>query len=355
MRLNRYDILVVGAGPAGSSAAAEAARRGMRVLVVERRRTVGVPVQCAEFIPAQLVGALNLGKQFLVQRIRGMKTFLNERLVRESATPGFMIRRDLFDQILAEHARKYGAEIRLDTRAVSREGSDVTLKTRHGQTGVVRANLIIGADGPLSTVAKWAGCVNPNRMPAIQVSVPLPHRLDFTEVYFDRDIYAGYAWLFPKGDRANLGLGLKRRVSGPPPLGRMLARLIEQRCRDGRIVGAPSDRISGWIPFGPAPRMVHENIILTGDAAGHTHPITGAGIFPAVTCGAMAGKWAARAVAAEDLSLLSRYEADYRDLFGDSMERAISRRHLMEEKWDQLEDIFPTCWVAFKEYYGRTR
>lgn len=70
-----YDILVVGAGPAGAAAARTAARTGVSVLLVERKNKVGLPVQCAEYIPAMLLGKLNLGREFVAQSVRGMKTF----------------------------------------------------------------------------------------------------------------------------------------------------------------------------------------------------------------------------------------------------------------------------------------
>ena len=92
-RMVSYDILVVGAGPAGGATALAAARRGMRVLIVDRRQVVGVPVQCAEYIPAMLMGRLNLGKSFIVQPIRGMQTYLPGEPVKETRAPGFTIQR----------------------------------------------------------------------------------------------------------------------------------------------------------------------------------------------------------------------------------------------------------------------
>ncbi len=108
----RCDILVVGAGPAGSSAARAAASRGLDVLVVERRETIGVPVQCAEFIPAPLLGVIGLARDFVVQSVRGMKTILPDGGTEHMRAPGFMIRRDLFDQALARAAEEGGGRVK---------------------------------------------------------------------------------------------------------------------------------------------------------------------------------------------------------------------------------------------------
>ena len=103
------DILIIGAGPAGSSAAIAAAKKGMDVLVVEQRAEIGVPVQCAEYIPAPLVGQLNLGTGFVVQKVSKMRTILPDGSTSDMAAPGFMIHRDRFDQTIARQARKLGA------------------------------------------------------------------------------------------------------------------------------------------------------------------------------------------------------------------------------------------------------
>ena len=240
----------------------------------------------------------------------------------------------------------------LTTKAVSKNGDDVIIKTKGCSPAKIKAKIIIGADGPLSTVARWIDAGNHDLICALQVRVPLKQRLEFTEVYFDKDIYGGYAWLFPKGDQANLGLGIKKKGHRPPPLRRLLNGFTLQCAESGKIAATPSGLVSGWIPAGPVAKIVHGNVLLAGDAAGHTHPITGAGIFPAVTAGGMAGTWAARAIAANDLNLLSRYEDEYRELFGDSMERAVSRRRRMESQWNTLDLILKNCWVAFKEYYA---
>jgi len=354
MNALNYDILVIGAGPAGASAAAAAARRNLRVLLVERRKVVGLPVQCAEYIPAQLLGELDLGRSYVVQPVRGMKTFLAGREVKTTPSPGFIINRAVFDQLLVRTAIDRGAEIRLKSKAVSRKGNSVLIKTEHASPVAITAKVIVGADGPLSAVAGWIGASNPELIAAVQVRVSLKHPLEFAEVYFDKDFYGGYAWLFPRGEQANLGLGIRKKGDRPPPLGQLLAAFLRQCAGAGKITGKPSGLITGWIPAGPVHKIVDGNLMLAGDAAGQTHPVTGAGIFPAVTAGRLAGSWAARALAANDFKLLSCYESEYRDLFDDSTRRAVSRRRLMESQWDNLDQILKNCWIAFKEYYVDT-
>ena len=210
------DILVVGAGPAGGATALTAARMGARVLVVDRRQVVGMPVRCAEYIPAMLMDRLDLGESFIAQHIRGMKTYLAGELVRKMCAPGFTIHRHIFDQAMICAAIDSGAGLMTSTRAVRRTNDEtVLLKRRNGQDIHVRTKIIVGADGPHSTVGRWVGAVKSSLLPGVQATLPLAAPIDWTEVYLDPDIYAGYGWLFPNKEVANIGIGLRTTPRSP--------------------------------------------------------------------------------------------------------------------------------------------
>lgn len=347
------DILVVGAGPAGSAAALAASREGARVVMVDRRRVIGVPVQCAEYIPAALLRDVPPDRSFLVQSVRAMRTILPGNDVTEIAAPGYTIRRDLFDQTLAGAAADAGARLLLCTAAVERlDPETVVLRHKTGGRSKINARVIIGADGPGSVVGRWAGIVNRCLIPGVQARVLLSQPMEVTEIYLEPWIHAGYGWLFPKGREANAGLGYKPvpgvRSSPRRALERFLGRLKDE----GKISGHASGYQAGWIPVEPARKTLCDNILLVGDAAGHAHPITGAGVFSAVTCGKMAGHWAARAVRENDVRLLQRYEDEWRNLFGETLERACRRRRFMEANWVHFDEIIKHCWIAYREYYA---
>jgi flavin-dependent dehydrogenase len=139
-----------------------------------------------------------------------------------------------------------------------------------------------------------------------------------------------------------------------PPLVDALKGFIERLSREDKVVPKPLGWFAGWIPVGPPRRVTFGNTMLVGDAAGHTHPITGAGVFQAVTGGRMAGKWASEAVKTGDMGVLSEYEAEWRDLLQETLERGYMRRRQLEGDWDRLPQIIRQCWVAFREYYARS-
>ena len=345
------DVLVIGAGPAGASAALAAARAGAHVTVVDRRRTIGTPVQCAEYIPALLLREVPACAPAVVQRVGVMRTFVRGERAVDLDAPGCTVDRDRFDRLLAAEAERAGAQLLTATAALRCDGDAVVLKRRGGEPFVLRARIVVGADGPRSTVGRWAGLVNRRFVPAAQARVRLLQPLDATEVYLHPDTPAGYAWLFPKQGMANAGVGFDPTLGGQR-LGQALAAFLAELERRGRIAGPLLSRQAGWIPVAPLDRTVRGNRLLAGDAAGQTHPVTGAGIFSAVTCGAMAGRWAAKAALEGDPGLLEGYEEDWRDLLGSTLARAAAKRRRMEADWGRFDEIIRACWVAFEEYYA---
>lgn len=344
------DILVVGAGPAGSSAARVAAGLGVRVVMVERRRSVGRPVRCAEYIPTPLLGDIPAVRETVVQTLTGMRTVLPDDTVHEMAAPGCVVDRDRFDQVLAAEAVDAGARLFTATRVLERPGTHrVVLGSPAGGTREMRCRVIVGADGPHSTVGKWVGSVNTHLIPGVQLTLPLRRRLTQAEVYFYEDVIGGYAWLFPKGAVANVGLGMlpgeDAHIRGH------LSRFVQRMAGRGVVGETIVCSTAGWIPAESPRPAVYENVVLVGDAAGHTHPVTGAGIFAAVIGGRMAGRKAAAAVNSGDDRQLALFDEAWSDLFGDTLERAYERRRYMEENRRRLPDVIRKCWVAFREYY----
>ncbi|NNG07867.1 MAG: NAD(P)/FAD-dependent oxidoreductase [Desulfobacteraceae bacterium] len=342
------DVLIVGAGPAGSSAARSAAEAGTNVLVIEKRARIGEPIRCAEYIPRLLTQKVKVPREAIVQEIEGMVTFMPDGEVLRKSAPGFTLDRAKFDQALAAQAERAGARFLTGNRAVCKADNEVTVVSLSGERGI-RAKVVIGADGPGSTVGSWIGQRNRNVMWAVQQTVELKQSVHDTEVYFDREYPGGYAWLFPKGDVANVGVGVKRELGGIP---KEAFRRFEERVKDriGKLVSITAGRI----PVGGPLLSIDEKagIILVGDAAGHTHAITGGGVPQAVLCGTMAGT-AAADYAKGNKKALQDYAHQWREAFGATMNKAAQKRQTLETGWDgeNLDNLVRRCWIACEEYY----
>jgi geranylgeranyl reductase family protein len=269
IRDSQFDLLVVGAGPGGSTAARVAAAEGLRVLLVEKRPVVGLPVQCAEYVPAQIVAYVSLPERCIAQRIRTLRTRLPDGESVETPAAGYVLDRALFDKSLAVAACRAGAEVWTATRAVEQTERGVLIR-QGSRTTEVECRVVIGADGPRSTVGRWIGQTNTEFIDGLQVEVVLPTPQASTQVYFDPTYQGGYGWLFPKGETANVGVGVSRRMGGDPR--QALDHLLEHLgIASGAIVG----RTGGPVPSGGTVAHLRVgNVLLVGDAAGHTHPVT---------------------------------------------------------------------------------
>ncbi|MDZ7698661.1 MAG: NAD(P)/FAD-dependent oxidoreductase [Deltaproteobacteria bacterium] len=302
------DILVIGAGPAGSCAAEAAAKKGARVLVAERRKIVGVPVRCAGYIPRPLLGGLPFrDRSFIIQPVKAMRTVLPDGTIKETRAPGLIIGRERFDNLLAHSARCAGAHVHTGLRAVDKKQDDILLKDAERGMFWTRPAVIIGGDGPHSTVGRWMGQTPPRSIPGIQVRVSLTSPMDHTAVYFHPRIFGAYGWVFPRGDEANVGLALSGGDGFPRSLKATLKWFVEKVAAEGKIKPGSGKLIFGWIPVEPRAQVLRNNMMLAGDAAGHTHPITGAGIANAMLAGRLAGKWAVRALRKGDLRVMRGY------------------------------------------------
>jgi geranylgeranyl reductase family protein len=351
-----WDVLVVGAGPAGSAAGIAAASEGARVLVVDRRETIGSPVQCAEFLPRQVVLDLKLPSEAIAQDVERTRTFLMGEEASVRRNPGCILNRDVADTILARRAVDAGAELWKYTRVIDielrSEGRHAVSVYRPDGPSVLHASVVIGADGPRSTVGESLGVVNDTMVVAHQVTAPLSEPLDDTEVYLDPTFPGGYAWLFPKGDRANVGVGVDASMGASPK-----AAMSTFMNALGDRIGEPMRSTGGLIPVGGVLPMMKDRVLLAGDAAGHTHPITGGGIHQATVAGRLAGE-AAAAFAAGDEGALEAYEPAFLDLFGLHLGRALERRRELLVAWPRAMDDPGTFarlarrgWIGFKEFY----
>ncbi|HET7365183.1 MAG TPA: geranylgeranyl reductase family protein [Burkholderiales bacterium] len=333
------DVIVVGLGPAGASAAAAAARLGANVIALDRRREAGRPVQCAELVPA----LLEVDASAVRQRIDAMLTFIEDDAPDVNCHfPGRMLDRAAFDAALVQAAKHAGADVRLGA-AVVRIGAGGVVHLADG--AALRAPVIVGADGPRSRAGRASGAVNRELVETRQISVPLLAPHGATDIFLSAGIPGGYAWLFPKGEVANLGAGVH-----PPARARLkdiVTRLHARLCQAGRVGREILATTGGAIPVGgmlkAAGRLGDTLVLLAGDAAGLTNPVSGAGIAAAVHSGRLAGEAAVRGDA-------EGYQEELEEVYGAALERGLRRRReLMRSTF--TKPALRRGWIAYQEYW----
>ena len=347
-----HDVVVVGAGPAGSIAASNLAQSGRSVVVLDWRENLGDKL-CTGIIGAECK------KRFppLDEHIhRGAKAVTivspdgRRYDIARDETQGFIIDRVAYVASLAHNAREAGAELELGRRVttieVARSGVTVRSSGVDGQTSH-QARLLIIASGFGSPLLSMAGLRNNGSQPYMigcQAEV-IANDLKETEVYLGQAIAPGsFAWLVPvTGSRALIGIVSRRELNGH------MDHFISTLQQDGRV-GEVVKQPKRWgIPLKPIPRTYGDRVLVVGDAAGMAKPTTGGGIYYALLSGELAAEVAGDALAAGDLSTrrLRAYEQGWKALFGRELRVGYIARMLYEalgdSQVDRLLDTFVSC------------
>jgi geranylgeranyl reductase family protein len=283
----RYDAIVVGAGPAGSTTAYRLARAGARVCLLDRARFPrdkpcggGLTLRAVRELPFSVepvvedrVDTLELGLRYA----RRWSRRVDEPLV-------LMTQRRRLDAFLADQAAAAGAEFR--------DGAKVTGVDSGGAVAVdgerLEADVVVGADGANGITARSLG------LPANEHGVALEGNVGYGHVSRERFggravvelgvVPGGYAWVFPKGDHVNVGVG-GWRSEGP-----RLREWLGQLCAAFQIDEAQVHDLRGHrLPMrGASRRPVEGRVLLVGDAAGLVDPLSGDGMYEAFVSGRLA-------------------------------------------------------------------
>lgn len=356
------DVLVIGAGPSGSMAATRVASKGLEVILVDSKPRIGERRHCGEFTPYQLFSEFDLNRNSIVNRINNLETrIINNKSKLEFKTNsvqsnGFLIDRPKFDRNLALRAAASGVLVMSASTFTGFKDNDCVLKSL-GNEITVKAKYIIAADGAHSSVRKKLGLFSDDCIVGCQLEAPLVDQNSSSAIVFlDRDFFGGYGWLFPKGVSANVGVGMLPRNGLSPAnalndFSRMLIRM-------GLIQKGWVTRTSGFIPgFGVRFPLVVANIVFVGDAAGLTHPVTGAGIAQAIFSGDIAGEFVAEAINSGNSSIIQKYHNAIMLRYGETYKHALSKKRIQLEAWKE-KDFGKLCdqtWISFKGYKKRER
>jgi digeranylgeranylglycerophospholipid reductase len=324
------DIVVVGAGPAGSLAARSAAENGASTILLEEHPKVGSPIYCAEGLSLSGLNDAGLDPKppVVCQEITKARVFApNRSYVELTSTDwkGFTLNREVFDSLLAKIAVEAGAELLTSTKAtdlIVENGIAVGVKAISNEEALqISAKVVIGADGHASIIRRKAGlgywfpdvvtCAQ-YRLGNLDLEEPWVN-----EFYLGRVVApGGYAWVFPKSSgEANVGLGV-RRIHKESPI-KYLKRFVS---KDPRFKNAEILLRNGGIcpVSGVLDKSVSDGLMLTGDSAGQLIPATGAGIHSGLESGKIAGEVAAKAVKEGNVSAkrLLEYENKFDRYWG---------------------------------------
>ena len=313
------DVLVIGAGPGGGSAALHAARAGLSVMIVEADPGVGVPVHCGECLSHLAVENLDLEipKEVIALDCKGIRVIFPDGTDKLLTEPGYVLEKHLFEKWLIDEATKTGAELFLNHRVkeMTRNFNSNNNFSNWTIDGVgdafpIECKAVIDASGVSGAAAKILDM-------GTDVEVIAGFQYEMHEVdndgYLDFYLWPeysphGYVWMIPKeGGRANVGLVTTEKKGAI----RYLNKFIEDTyLRDKPTENPPWRKegikvrpFGGTIPIsGPREITTGDGLILVGDAAGFTSPLFEGGSHLALWSGREAALTISKAIAEDDLS-----------------------------------------------------
>jgi len=355
-----WDVLVVGAGPAGSGAGIGAAEAGAKTLVIDRKKEIGTPVQCGEVIGKSLLEmcGITLPSSAICGRQAYTRFLLDRRLMinnHEDYWASVTVERKILDKHLAQKAAMCGAVVQADTRLVSLEMDGDMIReaelVHRGERIWVKPKVVVAADGVHSTISKLTGRrVYPEGEVANGVEFELVSKTNLPpcmQIFLEPEIGLGYGWIIPKGKRrANVGLGIVGEVKGRSTLLRdwietnpLVSRYFDM---DGVL-----EVKSGEAPIpGYSGGPWKGNILFAGDSAGQTLAFVGEGIIPSFACGRIAGSVASLASKSGDLSLLRKYDGILAESMGEELRLGAGIKDLIVRTWMRPDISFSTKVVA---------
>jgi len=309
----RFDCIVVGGGPAGSTAADDLARAGHRIMLLDRQGRIK---PCGGAIPPRAIADFDIPDHLICAKVRSARMISpSNKRVDMPIENGFvgMVNRETFDEYLRDRAEAHGVtRERGEFVGIERdhEGMPIVMwRDKLGQVNRTATRMVIGADGANSKVAK-IGLPKVKPAPfvfAYHEIIKAPKKCDADydplrcDVYYQGKLSPDfYAWVFPHGDTASVGVGsAKKGFSLRAAVGTLLGDAGLSSADKVRHEGAP-------IPMKPIKRWDNgKDIIVTGDAAGCVAPASGEGIYYAMACARMVASCVQEALVSGDARALA--------------------------------------------------
>jgi digeranylgeranylglycerophospholipid reductase len=324
---DKYDCIVVGAGPAGSMAGKVLAENKVNVLVLEKHPEIGSPLSCAEAISfSALTSFIPIDPEWINTQVHKILAVSPSNIKIKLLHPnaGFVLNRKIFDKKLAEQAASCGACVKVNAQVIGllksprdashKKGNFCGVKALEGgKEKEYQAKVIIGADGVESCVSRWAGMNFSLELDQIDSCAQyllgeVEVKSDCVEFYLGQTLApGGYAWVFPKGDkRANVGLAVTPNRTLGKNAKEYLDEFVAKRFSNFKII----EFMMGGVPcFDRKKSLVKENVLLVGDAGRVVDSLTGAGISNALLSGKIAGSVVSQYIKNENLpvSFLKKY------------------------------------------------
>ncbi len=313
-----YDVAVVGAGPVGSTFARYASEKGLKVAIFEKKKEIGVPLQCAGLLGKKIKEVNILPDEFILNEIYGACLYSPSNTMismRKKGPLAYVLDRVAYDKFLAKLAVDKGAELFLNHRV-----NDVDIKKGeiYFKDKKLSAEVIVGADGYSSTISKEFK----NNLKTVQAAQYLVDtgKDSFNDEYFqvnvNSEISPGFIWTIPLSkSTARVGLFADydyQSLNGI--LNEFMAN--DEKFKDAKIL----KKYHGKIPlYNSKKDIVKDRTILIGDSASQVKPTTGGGLIIGFICAKIAAEVVYEAITSKNMDILKNYQKQFRKMYNNEL------------------------------------
>ncbi len=336
-----YDVIVVGAGPIGSTYAYKMAKQGYDVALFDLKNRIGQPLQCAGLVSTNICDTKNLPKQFIDNKLRGANLYSPDNTtirVEKDKTVAYVLDRVMYDKYLFERAIDAGVTPYLGDRVLDVDIENTTIKTIERKYS---SRIITVSSGPTCHTSKK---INPNiedkTFMGLQYTVKTQEQdMDYVNLSIKQDLLPGFLWEIPTSPftkRVGVFTGGSYKTA---------ENILKSYIKNTDTI---IDKHNGLIPrFNPKKRIVKNNTILLGDAAGQVKPTTGGGLISGFNCAEIASNNSSKMLEEENNSYLKNYEKEYHNRYDNEFRAQQNVQNIIK---DMTEDDFNYMFRKLRDY-----
>lgn len=309
------DVLIVGAGPIGSTIAYYLCRNGLKVIITEKKTKIGYPLQCAGILSRNIFNYTDLPNEVILNTVKGAFLHTKNHIlnVKKDSDVAYVIDRIAYDEYLLNRACKNGAKL-INQKAIDFDIENGLTYLSNNQK--IKSKIIIGCDGYNSKLSKAMGNEQSNFL-ASQMLVKINDEniksfrkttsqiYDFVDTYLLEEVLPGFIWCIPLGNN-QYRIGLFSNLSHKKQ-DELLIDFLNNNFEYEII-----DKYKGFIPiFNEKNKIVKNRAILIGDAAAQVKPTSGGGLLIAFDACEISSKYVIDAIKKNDLDQLRGYEKEF--------------------------------------------
>lgn len=314
-----FDAVIVGAGPVGSTIAYYLCRNGLNVAILDKKKQIGYPLQCAGILSGHIFDLNELPDEVVLNTVRGAFLHTQNHIlnVKKDEPVAYVIDRIAYDEFLLKRAIENGAEF-INQKVIEVDGENGITCLSNNQT--IKSKVIIGCDGYNSLLSKSMGN-SQNNFPASQMLVKIDEDNmnsfrnsgenvdDYVDTYLLNDILPGFLWVIPlKDDYYRIGLFSNQNHK--------IQNQVIKDFLDANFEYEIIEKYKGFIPiFDDKNKLVENRLLLIGDAASQVKPTSGGGLLIAFDACRIASKFVIEAVGNDDIGILKEYEKEFRKIY----------------------------------------